>query len=166
MHVKVTRHAVHRGGLKWFTRLPKPLIRVIVRFAMPSYTVSAMVVLRRADGRVLIVRHSYNKEAGLPGGLADRGEPVADAAVREVREEVGIDVDLVGPPLALVDPDDQVVRVVFEGRPRDVTDDGSSARPVSAEIAGVEWIDPDRRAGIAPEAQRALDLVCGGVDAG
>ncbi len=157
----VDRRSLHQRGLRWFTQLPRPLRGALVRIAMPSYTVSAMVVIRRSDGWVLSVRHSYNAAAGLPGGLVDRGEAIADAAHREVREEVGLDVELVGPALAMVDPVDQVVRVVFEARLRG-EDDGGSARPVSPEIASVEWRDPGLRAGFSNEAAAALDLVCGG----
>ena len=154
------RRSVHRGGLRWFTRLPKPFRRVLVRVIKPCYTVSAMVVIRREDGHVLRVRHSYNVGAGLPGGLVDRREPIEDAAHREVREEVGIGVDLTGPPMAMVDPLEQIVRVVFAAKPAD-GDDGASAHPVSAEIAAVSWAAASDRAGLTPEANAALDLVTG-----
>lgn len=49
------------------------------------------------DGRLLLVRRLRQPEAGawnLPGGKVEFREPVADAVVREVREELGVDVAL------------------------------------------------------------------------
>lgn len=48
-------------------------------------------------GRVLLVQRGNPPRAGqwgLPGGLIDLGEPLADAARREVREECAIEIDL------------------------------------------------------------------------
>ena len=48
-----------------------------------------------AAGRVLLVQRGRPPGAGtwgLPGGLLDLGEKLADGAAREVREECGIDV--------------------------------------------------------------------------
>ena len=47
------------------------------------------------DGRLLLVQRRQSPEAnhwGLPGGKVEFAEPVADAVVREVQEEVGIRV--------------------------------------------------------------------------
>src|SRR4051794_21689216 len=51
-------------------------------------------VLRDADGRVLFVRHTYGSRRSweLPGGGARRSEDAAEAARREAREELGVDV--------------------------------------------------------------------------
>ncbi len=45
------------------------------------------------DGRVLMVRNSYRPWLTFPGGLRNNGEPAKDAALREMREEVGLEVD-------------------------------------------------------------------------
>jgi 8-oxo-dGTP diphosphatase len=55
------------------------------------------VVLRR--GEVLLVKRRFPPNKGkwaLPGGLVELGEVVQDAAVREVEEETGLKVNILG----------------------------------------------------------------------
>jgi ADP-ribose pyrophosphatase YjhB (NUDIX family) len=51
------------------------------------------------DGRLLLIRRAIDPWRGcwdIPGGFCDPDEHPADAAVREVREEVGLDVRVTG----------------------------------------------------------------------
>lgn len=57
----------------------------------PVITVSAVAFVRE-DGDVLTVRKRGTSRFMLPGGKPEPGESPAEAAVREVREEIGIDV--------------------------------------------------------------------------
>ena len=53
---------------------------------------AATCVIER-DGKTLMVKRAVQTGYGLwsmPGGYVDRGEPVEDAAAREVREETGL----------------------------------------------------------------------------
>ena len=57
------------------------------------------MLFRSADdrGRVVLVKRAIQPGYGkwvFPGGYVDRGEIVTDAAVREAREECGLDVQL------------------------------------------------------------------------
>ncbi|WP_169813104.1 NUDIX domain-containing protein [Nocardia jejuensis] len=45
-------------------------------------------------GRVLLVEPTYKDHWELPGGVVEGGESPGAAAVREVREELGLDVPL------------------------------------------------------------------------
>lgn len=57
-----------------------------------------VVVVQEAE-RFLMVQEAKTHVAGtwnLPGGRVEQGEGLADAAVREVREEAGVDVALSG----------------------------------------------------------------------
>ena len=54
--------------------------------------VSADVILRDALGRILLVDPKYKPDWDLPGGMAEANEPPADAVRRELREELGFDL--------------------------------------------------------------------------
>lgn len=60
---------------------------------------STRVLVRRADGKYLILRGSKweerpdrSQKPDLPGGLVDAGETCEQGAIRELREEAGIQV--------------------------------------------------------------------------
>jgi ADP-ribose pyrophosphatase YjhB (NUDIX family) len=56
-------------------------------------------IIRSASGRIVLVRRAIEPGYGkwvFPGGYVDRGEPLVEAAVREAREECGLDVRLEG----------------------------------------------------------------------
>ena len=56
---------------------------------------SAAVLIPNELGRVLMVRQAYrNRRFGFPGGAVDEGESPERAAVREAKEEAGIEVKL------------------------------------------------------------------------
>src|SRR5205085_153652 len=135
IHVRVR---LYRSLLGVFRRLPPSLRLVAARLVSPSYTVGAVCVVEREDGTVLFVRQSYRPRWGLPGGLCQRREDVADGARREVREEVGVDVTLLGEPAVVVDPVERRVDVIYAARLDDGTDP-SQAAPASPEIVECRW---------------------------
>jgi 8-oxo-dGTP diphosphatase len=65
--------------------------------------VGVLAVVRRGD-RVLLAQRGKAPNKGLwgyPGGLQDVGETLAEAALRELREETGVAASVVGPLTAL-----------------------------------------------------------------
>ncbi len=56
---------------------------------------AASAVVADADGRILLARRRDNSLWTIPGGAMDPGESIAQTAIREVKEETGIDVEVV-----------------------------------------------------------------------
>lgn len=61
-----------------------------------SLVPSVNVVVTDDAGRILLIKRSDNDNWAVPGGAIDLGESVAQAAVRETKEETGIDCEITG----------------------------------------------------------------------
>ena len=61
---------------------------------LPRFAVTALAFIAQGDS-LLLVRQGYGKRYwSLPGGSVEPGESVDRAAIREVKEETGLDVRL------------------------------------------------------------------------
>lgn len=60
-----------------------------------SIVVAVTVHVQDDRGRLLLIRRTDNGLWALPGGAQEFGEYIAETAVRETREETGIDVEVV-----------------------------------------------------------------------
>jgi len=102
----------------------------------------AGVVIER-DGLVLLGKRAKQPFAGwweVPGGFVERGEHPATAAIREVREELGIDVTLtglVGIYLEQSARGESLQVTVFAG-----TTDAATCTPDPAEVMDWAWFAP------------------------
>ncbi|MGH3221595.1 MAG: NUDIX hydrolase [Streptosporangiaceae bacterium] len=61
-----------------------------------SLVPSVNVVVVNDAGEILLIRRSDNDNWAVPGGAIDLGESMVQAAVRETREETGIDCQVTG----------------------------------------------------------------------
>ena len=111
--------------------------------ARPILAVSTAVF---RDGRVLISRRARAPMRGafsLPGGVVEVGETLAEAAARELREEVDVEADIAG-FVEHVQPihheggrvKAHFVIVVFAARWR------AGEPALSDEVDAVAWVDP------------------------
>jgi 8-oxo-dGTP pyrophosphatase MutT (NUDIX family) len=61
-----------------------------------SVVPSASAIVTDEQGRILLVKRRDNTLWAIPGGGHDIGETIAHTAVREVKEETGLDVEITG----------------------------------------------------------------------
>jgi ADP-ribose pyrophosphatase YjhB (NUDIX family) len=117
-----------------------------------SVVPSVTAIVLNEDGHLLLIHKTDNDLWALPGGGHDAGETISDTVVREVREETGIDVevvDLVGlytDPRHIMAYDDGEVRqqfsICFHARPT-----GGTLR-TSSESKDVRWVPVDEIEGL------------------
>ena len=100
-----------------------------------------IVAVRREDGRLLMIRRAWHLRAGgkvcFPGGAVELGEPPELAAVREMHEELGIDVTLVK---CIWEWDAPTSPLKLFGWVADWTE--TEPRPDPREVAEILWLTP------------------------
>lgn len=100
------------------------------------------------DGEVLLIRRTDNDNWALPGGAMDIGETIADAGVRETREETGIECEIEGLVGVYTNPG-HVMLYTSNGEVRQECSLVFAARPTSgepttsSESREVRWVDPN-----------------------
>jgi 8-oxo-dGTP pyrophosphatase MutT (NUDIX family) len=115
------------------------------------------------EGALLLQRRRDTGQWALPGGAQELGETIAECAVRECREETGVDVAVTGlvgvysDPRHIVEYSDGEVRQEYEvtllGRP-------VGGKPtINEEASDVRWVAPDDLGAldIHPTMRRQID---------
>ena len=102
----------------------------------PRKRVSSDVILLNAAGRILLVDPKYKPDWDTPGGMAEANEPPHLAVRRELKEELGLDIE--ASTLLVVDwvsphgPWDDLLAFIFDGG--ELSDD---------QIAGIKFRDDE-----------------------
>lgn len=112
-----------------------------------SIVVAVSVFVQDDRGRVLLIQRTDNGLWSLPGGGQEIGETVAQTAVRETREETGIEVEVTGlvgvysDPGHVIEYSDGEVRqqfsLCFRAEPR------GGVLAISEESSDVRWLSRD-----------------------
>lgn len=87
----------------------------------PTHNFSIVICRRLSDSTYLAVKETKNRGWWVPGGWVDPGESFVDAAIRETKEEAGVDVIIKG--ILRVEHSHSNtgarLRVIFYAEPRD-----------------------------------------------
>jgi 8-oxo-dGTP pyrophosphatase MutT (NUDIX family) len=112
-----------------------------------SMVPSVNVVVVNDAGEILLIRRSDNDNWALPGGGIELGESVSQAAVRETREETGIDCTVNGLVGVYTDPG-HIILYTSNGEARQecsivlrASATGGQPTP-SEESTEVRWVPP------------------------
>ena len=131
--------------------------------ALPTKRVIAHVIVRDTSGRVLLCQVSYKKDLELPGGVVEPNEDPASGAEREMREELGVALPLLG-VLAI----DWLPRWEGWGDAIEILYDGGvhepdlleKLHPDGFEIRGIAWHPVEALEGlVSPLNARRLPMV-------
>ena len=82
-----------KSGLPSLLRPKRLAVRAAyqIRQITSGMTLGVRMMLLK-DGGVMLVRHTYLPGWHMPGGGVDAGESILEAAVREAREEAGVEI--------------------------------------------------------------------------
>jgi 8-oxo-dGTP diphosphatase len=113
----------------------------------PDYPIVGVGVVVWKDGKVLLIRRGRPPREGdwsLPGGRQKLGETTRQTAIREVREEAGIEI-VVGHLLDVIDsvvPDGDG-RIRYHYTLADFDAEWHAGEAVAGgDAAALEWVDP------------------------
>jgi 8-oxo-dGTP diphosphatase len=70
-----------------------------MRYRKRAVKTAVVAVVKNDDGRILLTKRAIEPWLGkwvMPGGKIDLGEPITAALIREVKEEVGLEVHVEG----------------------------------------------------------------------
>lgn len=118
----------------------------ILNAGLPRKRVISQGLLRDEQGRVLLCQLTYKSEWDLPGGVVEVGEAPSVGLVRELQEELGITVEVLGLVTVNWLPawrewDDACIFLFDLGTVDASITDEMTLQPT--EIKAVEWCDPE-----------------------
>ena len=121
-----------------------------MRFTHTRFTVTAGAVIFNDQKQVLLLKHRFRAGSGwgLPGGFLERGEQPIDALRRELREEIGLELEDVRIFAARSFKKPKQVEVLFRARAN------ANVKPLAMEVERAEWFSIESLPEGLPRDQR------------
>jgi NAD+ diphosphatase len=145
--------------IKFLTPVLLPVVKLYWRVFRPE-TFGVKVIIEN-EGKFLWVRNDYgHRSITFPGGSIEKGENAEQAAIREVKEEVGIDLvnlKIVGKMISTEEGKKDNI-TIFYGQSRT-----SEFILDNFEIAEGEWFTKDNLPKFSPLSKKIWDIFIGKV---
>lgn len=125
-------------GAIW-RQLPGSVRRRLSRLGQSRFTVTTAAFIFDGDGRLLLLEHVFRPDSGwgVPGGFLSKGEQPEAGLRRELREEIGIEVENVEILFARTLPRPRQIEIYFRARAI------GEPEPCSFEIKTAKWFTLD-----------------------
>ena len=133
-------------------RVPKTLRRLTMRLMQTRFTVTAAGIIVDDSNRVLLLKHRFRPGGGwgIPGGFIEAQEQPEEALRRELREEVGLEVDDVRLFSTRTFGRAKQLEILFRGRAK------GGVLPRSIEISNAAWFSLDEIPAELPKSQQQV----------
>ena len=122
---------------KIWRKMPSSVRMLAVRATQKTFTVSVGAIVTNEEGKVLLLDHVFRPASGwgMPGGFINEDEQPAEAARREIAEEIGLRIENIR--LVGVRTIRRHVEILFRA---EASGEGAVK---SAEIKSVKWFALD-----------------------
>ena len=131
---------------------PRVLRLWSVRLTNTRFTVTAAGIIFDASGRVLLLKHRFRAGSGwgIPGGFIKANEQPEQGLRRELREEIGLELQALELCRVRTFTSARQIEIVFNGQAEGLVS------PRSEEIEEAGWFDVDSLPAGLPADQRRL----------
>jgi len=121
-----------------------------MRFTHTRFTVTAGAVIFNDQKQVLLLKHRFRAGSGwgLPGGFLERGEQPIEALRRELREEIGLELEDVEIFASRSFKKPKQVEVLFRARAN------ANVKSLTMEVERAEWFSIESLPEGLPRDQR------------
>ena len=123
-----------------------------MRLSHARFTVTAAGIVLDERGRVLLLKHRFRFGSGwgIPGGFVEAGEQPEEGLRRELREEIGLELDSAELVHTRTFTKPRQIEIIFRCRSR------GTASPQSMEIRKAGWFTTSEMPEGLPQDQRRL----------